>query len=111
MSPSGSPKHECGPAYSDYISLELTHEGQPVRVLIPDNLNDSERLEIRATLRSESLLVLIGHHTMKGKDPYERGIFMIARAKDDGVYVVHVWHELYPWALPYLGLGEVSETL
>ena len=104
-------RHECGPAYSDDIPLEVAHEGQPIRVLIPDNLNDPERLEIRATLRSESLFVLIGHHTMKGKNPYERGIFMIDRARDDGVYVVHVWHELYPWALPYLELGEVSDTI
>jgi len=97
-------KHECGPSFSDYYTLELQHEGQSLRVQIPDNLNDPERLEIRATIASDSLLVLIGYHTMKEEDPYERGILMVARAEADGSFVVHVWHELYPWALKYLGL-------
>jgi len=44
---------------------------------------------------------------MKGKEPYERGVLMVAREIDDGSFVVHVWHELYPWALKHLGLGEV----
>jgi len=103
-------KHECGPAYVAYRTLDLTHEGQRLRVRIPDNLNDPERLEIRGTIRSGDLLTLIGHHTMAGKDPYERGVLMVARAAADGTFVVHVWHELYPWALKYLGLGGVTES-
>ena len=99
-------KHECGPSLSRFRTLDLLHEGQPIRVHIPDNLNNPERLEIGATIRTGPLLVLIGHHTMKGKDPYERGVLMVAPADDEGSFVVHVWHELYPWALKYLGLGE-----
>jgi hypothetical protein len=99
-----SRKHECGPSLSDYRTLDLTHEGRPIRVRIPDNLNDPERLEILATMGSGPLLTLIGHHTMKGKDPYERGVLMVARADLEGTFVVHVWHELYPWALEYLDL-------
>jgi hypothetical protein len=105
-----SRKHECGPSLSPYRTLDLLHEGRPVRVRVPDNLNDPERLEIRATVLTDPLLVLIGHHTMKEEEPYERGVLMVARAEADGSYVVHVWHELYPWALKYLGLGEVSEA-
>jgi hypothetical protein len=82
------------------------HEGRPVRVRIPNNLIDPERLEILATFGSGPLLTLIGHHTMKGDHPYERGVLMIARADSEGTFVVHVWHELYPWALKYLGLKE-----
>ena len=77
-------KHECGPSLSEYRTLDLVHEGKPVRVRIPNNLNDPERLEILATLGSGPLLDLIGHHTMKGKDPYERGVLMIARADSEG---------------------------
>ena len=99
-------KHECGPSLSRYRSLDLVHEGRPVRVRIPNNLNDPERLEILATLGSGPLLTLIGHHTMKGKTPYERGVLMVARADPEGTFIVHVWHELYPWALQYLGLKE-----
>jgi hypothetical protein len=46
---------------------------------------------------------------MKGNEPCERGVLMVARADDEGSFVVHVWHELYPWALKYLGLGELAE--
>jgi hypothetical protein len=102
-------KHECGPSLARYRTLDLSHEGQPIRVRIPDNLNDPERLDIRATVRTDPLLVLIGHHTMKGNEPCERGVLMVARADDEGSFVVHVWHELYPWALKYLGLGELAE--
>jgi hypothetical protein len=102
-----SRKHECGPSLCDYRTLDLTHDGRAVRVEIPDNLNDPERLEILTTLGSGPLLVLIGHHTMKGDHPYERGVLMVAReAEPGGPFVVHVWHELYPWALQFLGLKQ-----
>jgi hypothetical protein len=97
-------KHECGPSLCDYRTLNLDHEGRPVRVRIPDQLVNPERLEILATLGSGALLTLIGYHTMEGPDPYERGILMVARADAEGTFVVHVWHELYPWALKHLGL-------
>ena len=32
------------------------------------------------------------------------GVLAVARRQPDGAYAVHVWHELYPWALKYLGL-------
>jgi len=101
-------KHECGPSLSPYRTLDLLHEGLPVRVRIPDNLNEPERFEVHVTVRSETLLVLIGRHSMKGDESTDRGILMVARAEEDGVFVVHVWHELYPWALQYLGLDEGS---
>jgi hypothetical protein len=98
-------KHECGPSLSDYRDLELLHDGRTVRVSIPDELDDPDLLEIRATLGDDHRLVLIGHHTTKGDNPYERGVLMVARRhEDDGPYVVHVWHELYPSVLKYLGL-------
>ena len=99
-------KHECGPSLCKYGTLNLVHEGRSVRVSIPDQLINPERLEILATLGSGPLLALIGYHTMKGKDPHERGVLMVAREKSEGTFVVHVWHELYPWALKYLGLKE-----
>ena len=99
-----SRKHECGPSLSPYRSIELDHEGRNLRVSIPDNLDSPERLEIRATLVSDDLAVLIGRHSTED-DPEGRGVLMVARPNDAGEYVVHVWHELYPWALDYLGLA------
>lgn len=99
-------KHECGPSLFSYVTLNLEHNGRSIRVRVPDSLNGSERLEILATLSGEKLLGLIGRHTMKGDDPYERGILMVAREESKATFVVHVWHELYPRALGYLGLKE-----
>ena len=76
-------KHECGPSLSEYRTLDLEHEGRSVRVSIPNNLINPERLEILATLGSGPLLTLIGYHTMKGKSPYERGVLMVARADSE----------------------------
>ena len=98
-------KHECGPSLSRYRPLDLVHEGRSLRVSIPDNLRSPERLEIRATLVSDDLAVLIGRHSTPADDPDERGVLMVAKRADGGEYVVHVWHELYPWALDYLGLA------
>jgi hypothetical protein len=103
-------KHECGASLADYRDLEVTHAGRPVRVSVPDTLDHPERLEIRATLASENLLVLIGHYATKPDDPYERGILMVARRQEDDSYVVHVWHEVYPWALEKLGLDELKSV-
>ncbi len=99
-------KHECGPSLCRYRTIDVVHEGQAVRVRIPDNLNNPERLEILATIATGPLLALIGYHTMEGQYPYERGVLMIARAESEGTFVVHVWHEMFPWALKYLGLRE-----
>lgn len=100
-------KHECGPSYSDPTPIEVIHEGCPLTVLVPNVLNHPERLELRAVVASGEFVVLIGRHTLKdGDDPYERGVLMVARRGDDGRFTVHVWHELYPYALKYLGLTE-----
>jgi len=104
-------KHECGPCLSDHRLIDVTLRSEAVRVSIPDNLDEPERLEIRAVLGDDRHLVLIGRHamTIEDSEDYERGILMVARRRDDGVYVVHVWHELYPWALKYLGLESASD--
>jgi hypothetical protein len=99
-------KHECGPSLCDYRTLNLTHEGRAVRVQIPDELINPERLEVLATLGSGPLLALISHHTAEGEYPDERGILMVARASSEGTFVVHVRHELFPWVLKHLGLKE-----
>ena len=98
-------KHEYGPTYSDPIPVHIVIDGNSYTVLTPAVLPNPERLEIKATLVSEHLLVLIGRHTLAdGDDPYERGILMVAGHVEDKIYAVHVWHELFPGALKLLGL-------
>ncbi|MEO6808694.1 MAG: hypothetical protein ABI353_06240 [Isosphaeraceae bacterium] len=97
-------KHECYPTSS--IPIEINHEGKRLTLHMPDVLVQPERLEIKATVGSGELLVLIGRHTMTDRDdPYERGVLMVARKRDEATYDVHVWHEMYPYALKYLGLA------
>lgn len=104
-------KHECGPSYSPPIRIEVEHEGRILQVLVPHVRPKPRRLELKAIIRDDSLLCLIGRHTLEdGDDPYECGIVMIARRDEEGRYVVHVWHELFPYALEYLGLTTTSHV-
>ena len=103
-------KHECGPSYVPYRTMEVAHEGATLLVSLPDQLDHPERLEVSVASENHSLL---GRHlTLIGSYETERGYFsdepnvvlMAAHRRDDGPYVVHVWHDLYPWALDHLGL-------
>ncbi len=99
-------KHECGPALSPYRTIDLDHEGTTLRVSLPDRLDHPERLEIRMILASEKHLTLIGsYETEHGYFEDEPNVvLMVAHKGEDGPYVVHIWHDIYPWALDHLGL-------
>jgi hypothetical protein len=91
-------------------AIEVDHQGRRVTVLTPAVIAQPERLEIRSVFGSGEFLALVGRHTLTGyDDPYERGILMIARRRDDTTYAVHVWHELYPGTLKLLGLDLPSD--
>lgn len=96
-------KHECYTTSS--TPVEIDHEGRRLTLRMPNVLVQPERLELKAAFGSGEFLVVIGRHTMTGyDDPYERGILMVARKRGETTYDVHVWHEMYPYALKYLGL-------
>jgi hypothetical protein len=105
-------KHECGPSYSEYRAIEVEHEGAILHVSAPDHLEHPERFKARMVLASERHLTLIGsyetEHTYFPGEP--RVFLMVAGREDAGPYVVHVWHELYPWALEHLGLKPGGES-
>jgi hypothetical protein len=108
-------KHECGPALSPYRTIDLDHQGKTFRVSVPDRLDHPERLEIRLVLASERHLTLIAsYETEHGYFPDQPNVvLMVAHRPVDGPHVVHVWHDLYPWALEHLGLrpdGEARST-
>jgi hypothetical protein len=98
-------KHECGPGYSPFVRIEVPDGEESVVIAIPGLLIAPKRRSLRGTMRSGSLITLLAWHDMEDKDPYERGIVMVA-CLEEGGYVVHVWHELYPWALSYLGVSD-----
>ena len=105
-------KHECGPALSPYRTMEIDHDGTTLRIALPDRLDHPGGLEIRLVLASERHLVLIGsYETEHGYFSDEPNVvLMAAHRRDDGPYVVHVWHDLYPWALENLGLRPDGEA-
>jgi hypothetical protein len=98
-------KHECGPYLSDPIKVEVSHNGRSLDVWMPKPLPDFHRTRIEATAESDGLLFLVASHSLQRDDPEGRGILMVARRREDGSYVVHVWHELFPWSLGRLGLS------
>ncbi len=97
-------KHECGPYLSSHVRLDVDHGGSTLHVWMPKTLPEWNRLKILTTAEAEGRLFLLASHRMRRHDSDGRGIVMIARRYEDGDYVVHVWHELYPWALTHLGL-------
>lgn len=100
-------KHECGPWYSEPARLRLTLGHEDVDVLVPEVRDKPERLEICDAVVSADRICLIGRHTLSdGSDPYECGVLMIGRKTDALTYTIHVWHELFPYALKYLGVAE-----
>ena len=93
-------KHECF-TYDRYSrQVEIEHDGQRYSVLMPDY---EAPIHIRHVAQSGELLFLLGRHEQTFADEHS-GWMAVARRRDDGVFVVHIWHELYPWALQYLGL-------
>lgn len=98
--------HECGPSLLPYRSVDLMHEGTTVRISLPDCLDYPERLEIRLSLVSDRHLALIARHAGEDDGREPRVILLVARRRDNGTYVVHVWHELFPESLKSLGLAD-----
>jgi hypothetical protein len=79
---------------------------EDVDVLVPQVRPNPERLELCDVVCSQDRICPIGRHTLEdGDDPYERGVLMIGRRTDVSTYTVHVWHELFPWALEHLGVS------
>jgi hypothetical protein len=101
-------KHECGPSLSPYVRIGFERDGRETVVAIPDSTSDPERMVLRGIMDSDSLLVLFFWHEAEGY-PEGLGLVMIARRDEEaGMYVVHVSHELYGWALGYLGLTDAE---
>ena len=98
-------KHECF-GYDNPATLQVEYEGQRLDVLLP---NYVPHAEILFSTQAGQLLFLIGRQTRK---VYERHVpvLMVAKRRDEGRYEVVVWHEMYPWALDYLGLQSAGGT-
>ena len=96
-------KHECY-TYDRYATTrEVEYDGRSYRIVLPDHLPS---FEVVHAVEQGDLLSLFGRdeRTLR-KDEY-LGVLAVARRQADGTFVVHIWHELYPWALKYLGLEQ-----
>lgn len=103
-------KHECWP-YGDGRDLgevRIQHNGQPVRLVMPEWLTEVEPL---TTCGVGDLLFILARPK---ESHYEAGtvILMVARCdrEEENVWSVVVWHELYEWALVFLGLAEAKSV-
>jgi hypothetical protein len=93
-------KHECMPYEGDSIRRETMRiNGEEFALWLPKRL---PRLEPVTGARRDDLLFVVSR--VEPKDPHNPGlpVVLVARRRDDGTFGVHVWHELYPWALDHL---------
>ena len=94
-------KHECGPyEESQARRFDLDAQGVRVTLLAPDWLPPVQPV---VTTASGDLLFVLGRMSTPDYKPTNgQGVLLVARRREDGTYGVHVWHELYEWALGYL---------
>ncbi|HEX6984393.1 MAG TPA: hypothetical protein VF170_03400 [Planctomycetaceae bacterium] len=94
-------KHECF-TFDRYVArMEVEHDGERLTLLLPDYL---ARFEVVRTAGRGGVLFLLGRDEREFGRGERLGVLAVARRRPDGAYAVHVWHELYPWALKHLGL-------
>ena len=98
-------KHECGPS-EHCLPVPIAAGGRERTLWVADYLADFD--EVVVTAEAGDLLFAIarweypggGYGDAHGHVP----VLLVARRHDDRNYLVHVWHELYDWAFPHLGL-------
>lgn len=92
-------KHEC------YMSRHVeVRECQIGDERVQFRVQDSLPLFQSATGAIRGPLLFLCGITDEEFDDKPCGAMLVGRRADDGVYDVHVWHELFPWACEYLGV-------
>lgn len=93
-------KHECY-MHGDLIDKVIVVDGRAVMMRLPEYLSDIE--VCRAAVTDKVLFVLARQPNEKSVSDECDAAFLVGCLNENGKYDVHVWHELYPWALRYLG--------
>lgn len=101
-------KHECFDYTPREVSIKLN--GRLVTLLVPSYVPD---FEVLCHAQTRDLLFLILR--LNVTEPYYEltmGVIVVARRLNnrEDVYATTIWHELFTWALKYLGLEEIEET-
>jgi hypothetical protein len=97
-------KHECW-GYDHPQRIQVEHASRQLNIDLPNYL---PRMEVKVTAESSDLLFLIGRQTKEYPGLGFPGVLMVARRQAGDTYAAVIWHELYPWALKYLGLEQES---
>jgi len=75
-------------------------DGMPVTLLLPRYLPE---IEIVTTSKCDALLFIIGRiQAPESWGVSGNGAVLVGRARADGAYAVHVWHELHRGMLEHL---------
>lgn len=97
-------KHECF-TYGDHAILKIKLPQGEVKLIVPKYLPE---VTILKSAESDGLLFLVGHDTEEHRGA-PMGVLLVARkSKKKDTYETVVWHELFPWALKYLGLSDAT---
>ncbi len=93
-------KHECFFFSAREVKVEL--DGRTVHLLLPEYM---PAFTVKAWAERGELLFLVCQLELQFAGEFV-GAIIVARRKEEGEYATVIWHELYPYALKYLGLTD-----
>lgn len=86
--------------------VELEHDGRTIRLLVPEDHPSCDFLVMAA---ADEWLFLIGRQRPTSEDGWNyAGAIVVARHRDEDVYVTELWHETYGSFLMHTGLEPSS---
>ncbi|MFZ8853917.1 hypothetical protein [Fervidibacter sp.] len=95
-------KHECWTYERSRKPIPIKLGQRQVQLHMPSYLTN---IEILVTAEHDGILFLLARNLSKWAQESEcDGVVMVAKKLDDENYAVAVWHELWGYALKYLGL-------
>lgn len=102
-------KHECGP-YRDPVSIPFEHEGRPMTLIAPWEWEGPTEVVETTISASGDLLYMVARESDEEAYLGFNPTLIVARRRGTDCYEVVVWHQLCPWAIERLGLGEPIDS-
>ena len=96
-------KHECFRYTPQSQTVEL--DGRTIRLSLPDYLPG---FTVLAWAEQGNFLFLLLQLDQRWGDGF-LGAVVVAQREGENTYAAFIWHELYPYALKYLGLAAEEE--
>ncbi len=99
-------KHECWDYDHCAATIEIEFNGDTTKLTLPKYFVD---WDVKAVSKDGNLITIIGREKKAWDKEEHLGVLIVAKVVEPGHYSAVIFHQLYPWALQFLGL-ESEET-